>query len=136
MLADLWMQALSEANDDPEIRAALSAQMREVHDYVADVIRRSQAAGGVVAARDAEAEAWIFVSVALLRTVAGRLGGLLGAGDLDRIRAARAEWMRARGATSSSASSEPGPRRRPPAAAPGVDPSKRIATLWVTIRRL
>jgi AcrR family transcriptional regulator len=98
VLADLWIQALSEANDDPEIRAALSAQVREVHSYVADVIRRSQAAGGVVAERDAEAEAWIFVSVALLRTVAGRLGGLLGAEDLDRIRTARAEWMRGRGA--------------------------------------
>ncbi len=93
VLADLWVQALSVANDDPEIGAALSAQMREVHHYVADLIRRSQAAGGVVAARDAEAEAWIFVSVGLLRTVAGRLGGLLGADDLDRIRAARAEWM-------------------------------------------
>lgn len=93
VLADLWVQALSVANDDPEIGAALAAQMREVHDYVADLIRRSQAAGGVVAARDAEAEAWIFVSVGLLRTVAGRLGGLLGDGDLDRIRASRAEWM-------------------------------------------
>ena len=44
-------------------------------------------------ARDPEAEAWIFVSVGLLRTVAGRLGGLLGPDDLDRIRGARAEWM-------------------------------------------
>ncbi len=93
VLADLWIQALSEANDDPEISAALSAQIREVHDYVADLIRRSQAAGGLVAARDADAEAWIFVSVALLRTMAGRLGGLLGADDLERIRAARADWM-------------------------------------------
>ena len=93
VLADLWVQALSEANDDPVIRAALSAQIREVHDYVADVIRRSQAADGVVAARDPEAEAWIFVSVGLLRTLAGRLGGLLAPGDLERIRASRAEWM-------------------------------------------
>ncbi len=93
VLADLWVQALSVSNDDPVIGAALSAQMREVHDYVAGLIRRSQAAGGVVDARDPEAEAWIFVSVGLLRTVAGRLGGLLGPGDLDRIRAARAEWM-------------------------------------------
>ena len=93
VLADLWVQALSVSNDDPVIAAALSAQMREVHDYVAGLIRRSQAAGGVVGARDPEAEAWIFVSVGLLRTVAGRLGGLLGPDDLDRIRAARAEWM-------------------------------------------
>lgn len=94
VLADLWIQALSVANDDAEISAALSAQVREVHDYVADLIRRSQAAGGAEASRDADAEAWIFVAVALLRTVAGRLGGLLGPDDIDRIRAARSEWMR------------------------------------------
>jgi AcrR family transcriptional regulator len=93
VLADLWVQALSVSNEDPVIGAALTAQMREVHDYVAGLIRRSQAAGGVVDARDADAEAWIFVSVGLLRTVAGRLGGLLGPDDLDRIRAARADWM-------------------------------------------
>jgi AcrR family transcriptional regulator len=93
VLADLWVQALSVAPEDSVIAAALSAQMREVHDYVATLIRRSQKAGGVVGARDPEAEAWIFVSVGLLRTVAGRLGGLLGPGDLDRIRASRAEWM-------------------------------------------
>jgi AcrR family transcriptional regulator len=93
VLADLWVQALSVSNEDTVIGAALSAQMREVHDYVAGLIRRSQAAGGVVDARDADAEAWIFVSVGLLRTVAGRLGGLLGPDDLDRIRAARADWM-------------------------------------------
>ncbi len=94
VLADLWVQALSVANDDPVIAAALSAQMREVHDYVAELIRRSQAAGGAVAARDADAEAWIFVSVGLLRTLAGRLDGLLTTDDLGRIRASRTEWMR------------------------------------------
>ena len=93
VLPDLWVQALSVSNDDPVIGAALTAQLREVHDYVADLIRRSQEAGGVAAARDADAEAWIFVSVGLLRTVAGRLGGVLGAGELDRIRASRVEWM-------------------------------------------
>ena len=98
VLADLWVQALSVANEDPVIGAALSTQMREVHDYVAGLIRRSQEAGGVVKTRDPEAEAWIFVSVGLLRTVAGRLGGLLGPGDLDRIRAARGEWMLGRAA--------------------------------------
>jgi len=94
VLADLWVQALSVANDDTAINAALSAQMREVHDYVAELIRRSQAAGGAVAERDADAEAWIFVSVGLLRTLAGRLDGLLTLDDLVRIRASRTEWMR------------------------------------------
>jgi len=98
VLADLWVQALSVSTEDTVIGAALSAQMREVHDYVAGLIRRSQAAGGVVDARDPEAEAWIFVSVGLLRTVAGRLGGLLGAGDLERIRSSRSQWMLGRDA--------------------------------------
>src|SRR6266550_6391093 len=40
--ADLWIQALTEASDDPEIRKALRKQMREVHAFVSDVMRRSQ----------------------------------------------------------------------------------------------
>ncbi len=43
--ADLWVQALTEASDDPEIRKFLKLQMSDVHNYVADVIRRSQAGG-------------------------------------------------------------------------------------------
>jgi AcrR family transcriptional regulator len=93
VLADLWVQSLSEANDDPEIRRFLRRQMREVHDYVAEVIRRSQAAGAVQPGRDPEAEAWIFLAGGLLVTVARRLGGLLSADDLDRIRASRRAWM-------------------------------------------
>src|SRR5262245_32026839 len=37
--ADLWVQALTEAADDPVIGKFLRKQMREVHDYVTDVIR-------------------------------------------------------------------------------------------------
>jgi AcrR family transcriptional regulator len=93
VLADLWVQALSVANEDPEIRRVLRRQMREVHDYVADVMRKAQDAGAVQGERDAEAEGWIFLSVGLLVTVARRLGGLLSAEDLDRIRASRRAWM-------------------------------------------
>ena len=93
VLADLWILSLSEANDDPEIRRFLRRQMREVHDYVAAVIRRAQAAGAVQTDRDPEAEAWIFLAGGLLVTVARRLGGLLSADDLDRIRASRRAWM-------------------------------------------
>jgi AcrR family transcriptional regulator len=93
VLADLWIQSLSEAYDDAEIRRYLRRQMREVHDYVADVIRRAQEAGTVEIERDPEAEAWIFLSVSLLVTVARRLGGLLANDDLDRIRTSRRTWM-------------------------------------------
>ena len=40
VLVDLWIQSLTEAADDPEIRRALRAQLRDVHNFVADVNRR------------------------------------------------------------------------------------------------
>jgi AcrR family transcriptional regulator len=92
VLVDLWIQALTEAADDPEIRRALRAQVREVHDFVADVIRRSQAAGGVLADRDADAEAWIFISLGLLTTIDRRLGSLVG-DEFESIVASRRAWM-------------------------------------------
>jgi AcrR family transcriptional regulator len=92
ILIDLWIQALTEAADDPEIRRRLKDQVREVHNYVADVMRRAQQAGGIVAERDADAEAWIFVSLGLLSTIDGRLSGLVG-DEFERIRASRRAWM-------------------------------------------
>ena len=44
-LVDLWIQALTEASDDPAIAKAVRRQIREVHDFFADVIRRGQEAG-------------------------------------------------------------------------------------------
>ena len=92
LCADLWIQALTEASDDQEIRKALRKQMREVHDYVSDLIRRSQEAGGILPDRDPSAEAWIFISIGLLGTVGRRLGGLLEQ-DFPSIFAARRQWM-------------------------------------------
>jgi AcrR family transcriptional regulator len=91
-LVDLWIQALTEASEDPLIAKAVRRQIREVHDFFADVIRRGQAEGVVHADRDPVAEAWIFVGGGLLATIDQRLGGLLGA-DLDRVRASRRAWM-------------------------------------------
>ena len=92
VLVDLWIQALTEAADDPEIRRALRAQLREVHNFVADVIRRAQAAGGIVGERDADAEAWIFISLGLLSTIDRRLGNLVGE-EFDGIVVSRRTWM-------------------------------------------
>jgi AcrR family transcriptional regulator len=91
-LVDLWIQALTEASEDPEIAKALRRQIREVHDFFADVIRRGQADGTINPDRDPIAEAWIFVSGGLLATIDQRLGGLLG-NDLDGVRASRRAWM-------------------------------------------
>ena len=92
ILIDLWIQALTEAADDLEIRRGLREQVREVHGFVADVIRRAQEAGGIVSERDADAEAWIFISLGLLSTIDRRLTGLVG-DEFDRIIASRRAWM-------------------------------------------
>ena len=92
VLVDLWIQALTEAADDPEIRRALREQVREVHEFVADVIRRSQEQGGIIAERDPDAEAWIFISLGLLSTIDHRLGNIVGE-EFDDIIASRKAWM-------------------------------------------
>jgi AcrR family transcriptional regulator len=91
-IALLWLQAMTEASDDPEIRRFVKRQMRDVHDFVADVIRRGQEAGGLLPDRDPEAEAWIFISIGLLGTVSSRLGGLVD-DDFPKIFASRRKWM-------------------------------------------
>jgi hypothetical protein len=58
----------------------------------ADVIRRAQAEGGIVAERDPEAEAWIFISLGLLSTIDHRLGSIVGDEFADIV-ASRREWM-------------------------------------------
>jgi AcrR family transcriptional regulator len=90
-LVDLWVQALTES-DDEVIARALRKQIREVHDYFADLIRDSQARGVVHADRDPVAEAWIFVAGGLLGTMDHRLGGVLGE-DLQRVRTERRRWL-------------------------------------------
>ena len=93
-LVDLWIQALSEASDDAHIRRYLRGQIREVHDYVQDVIVRAQQAGGIIPERDPAAEAWVFISIGLLGTIDRRLGML--EGELPHIVAARRTWMTGR----------------------------------------
>jgi AcrR family transcriptional regulator len=95
VLVDLWIQALTEAADDPEIRRALREQVREVHAYVAVLIRRAQDAGGILPERDADAEAWIFISLGLLGTIDRRLGNLVG-NEFEGVFASRRAWMTGR----------------------------------------
>ena len=90
--ANLWIQSLTEASDDPEIRKYLRKHMREVHKYVADLIRRAQEAGGVLKERDPSSEAWIFIAIGLLGTVGRRVGGLVD-DDFPAIFTARRKWM-------------------------------------------
>ena len=93
-LAELWVQALSEASEDPVLRRHLRRHMREVHDFVADLVRRGQKEGAIAANRDPDAEAWIMLAGGILGMV-GRRVGLLDDDELQAIRAARLSWLRA-----------------------------------------
>jgi AcrR family transcriptional regulator len=93
-LAELWVQALSEASEDPALRRHLRRHMREVHDFVADLVRRGQNEGAIAADRDADSEAWIMLAGGILGMV-GRRVGLLDDAELQAIRTARLSWLRA-----------------------------------------
>ena len=89
----LWVEALSVAPEDPELRRYLRRHIREVHDYLAGVLRASQEAGGVAPDRDPDAEAWIFIAGALLVLVGDRLGGVLTHDDFTAIATQRFKWL-------------------------------------------
>src|SRR5947209_13763419 len=91
-MAELWVQALGEAAEDPELRKHLRRHMREVHDFVAALIRRGQEQGVLNADRDADAEAWSFLAGGVLGMV-GRRIGLLDEKEVASIRSARLDWL-------------------------------------------
>jgi AcrR family transcriptional regulator len=92
VLAELWVQALTEAGEDPELKKYLRKHLREVHDFIAGKLAEAQAAGGIAPGRDIDAEAWIMLTGGLVGII-GRRIGLLGEDDFARIRAARLEWL-------------------------------------------
>jgi hypothetical protein len=71
------------------LRRHLRRHMREVHDFVADLVRRGQDEGVIAANRDPDAEAWIMLAGGILGMV-GRRVGLL---DDDELQAARVSWF-------------------------------------------
>ena len=101
LLSNLWLQGVTEAGEDQEIRAYVRAHVREAHDFVAELIRRNQGAGGIPVDRDPDAEAWIFLAGGLLRSFADRLGGVLGPAEFAAIGRERKRWLS--GATSTRA---------------------------------
>ena len=92
VLSSLWVQALTEASEDPVIRRHMRRHLRDVHDFVVAVIHRAQEASWIEQDRDPVAEAWIFISVGLLGAIGQRLGGLAEP-DIQRIRASRRRWL-------------------------------------------
>lgn len=93
LMPNLWMQGITEAGEDREIRRLVARHMRTVHDHCAARFRDAQAAGLMPADRDPDAEAWVLIAGGLLRSVADRLGGLLDDGDLAAIQRERRRWL-------------------------------------------
>ncbi|OLE00309.1 MAG: hypothetical protein AUG91_04600 [Actinobacteria bacterium 13_1_20CM_4_69_9] len=93
-LEHVWAKARAEwQRGDPELRRHLRVHMREVHDFVADLVRSGQAQGAIAAERDPDSEAWIMLAGGILGMV-GRRVGLLNDRELAGIRAARLSWLR------------------------------------------
>jgi AcrR family transcriptional regulator len=95
VVSSLWIQALAESSEDPLIGTYMRRHLAEVHSFVAEVHRRAQKAGGVVAGRDPEVEAWIFLAIGLLRAADDRLGGPVDA-HFPAIGASRFSWLTGR----------------------------------------
>jgi AcrR family transcriptional regulator len=93
LVPSLWMQAITEAGEDEEIRRYVRRHMREVHDFFADALRRVQAERGIHEDRDPETEAWVFLAGSLLFSIADRLGGPLRAEDFEAIKRERLRWL-------------------------------------------
>ena len=93
LLPSLWMQAITEAGEDPEIRRFVRRHMREVHDFFAGCLGQVQAAGSIPLDRNVDAEAWIFIGGSLLVSIADRLGGPLTEEDLTAIKRERQRWL-------------------------------------------
>jgi AcrR family transcriptional regulator len=93
LLPSLWMQAITEAGEDPEIRRHVRGHMREVHDFFAETLRAVQREGAMPPDRNPDAEAWIFVAGSLLVSIADRLGGPLTSDDFAAIKAERIRWL-------------------------------------------
>lgn len=92
VISNLWVQALAAAAEDEEIARYMRAHIREVHEYAAGVVRRAQEAGGIPSERNADAEAWIFLSLGLLSMADRVLGGLMEE-DWPAIRESRLRWL-------------------------------------------
>jgi AcrR family transcriptional regulator len=95
VISHLWVQAIAEGSEEPEIGAYMKKHMREVHEYAANVVRRAQEAGGMPEDRDPDAEAWIFIALGLLTMADRVLDGVMG-GCWGEIRSSRLRWMTGR----------------------------------------
>jgi AcrR family transcriptional regulator len=101
LMPNLWIQGITEAGEDREIRRHVARHMRVAHDHVAAALRRGQEVGVIPADRSPEVEAWMMIAGGLLRSVADRVGGLLDDDDLAAIQRERMRWLLGEPATGS-----------------------------------
>ena len=91
-VARLWVRGLVETTGIEAVDDHLARLMTDVHDYVTQMVRRSDDAGGVLEGRDPETEAWTIVAIGLLGASLGTRG-LVRKGAFDKVLAAHREWM-------------------------------------------
>lgn len=93
LMANLWIQGITEAGEDRAIRKHVARHVRVAHDHVAGALRRGQEAGVIPADRNPDAEAWVMIAGGLLGSVADRVGGVLDDDDLAAIHHERMRWL-------------------------------------------
>ncbi len=91
-VARVWVRALVETTGIAAIDDHLATLMRDVHAYVADMVRSSAAAGGVVDGRDPDTEAWSIIALGLLGASLGTRG-LVSPDTFDQVLASHREWL-------------------------------------------
>lgn len=87
----LWLHAMTDVAEDPQAKPRVVAFTRDLHEYVASMLDRAQSAGGIATELDPRAEAWIFLSIGVMRALSRRLDGVADA-DFPAIIAARQAW--------------------------------------------
>ncbi|MCW2926232.1 MAG: TetR/AcrR family transcriptional regulator [Thermoleophilia bacterium] len=87
----LWLHAMTDVADDPKAKPRVVAFTRELHAYIAAMLERARDAGGIAPELDPRAEAWVFLSIGVMRALSRRLDGVADA-DFPAIIRARQEW--------------------------------------------
>lgn len=91
-VARMWMRGLVETTGIAAIDDHLARLMTDVHRYVADVVRRSAEAGGLVEGREPDVEAWTIIALGLLGASLGTRG-LVERDAFDAVLASHREWV-------------------------------------------
>lgn len=89
--ARLWLYALTDLAEDPKARPHVIEFSRELHEYISAMLERAQQAGGIAPNLNPRAEAWVFLSIGILRSISRRLDGIADADFADVVRG-RQEW--------------------------------------------